>query len=147
MKNKFVANIVMSEKFGSDAECDSFFNVIVLDESRLAKFDLGIFLTSDIKNVKNEMFLLNLVYENSEKELFHPLGTNVRFFSEAKKSTELIVFKDNEIDFKWDGMYTLEFRVCNEVRDINEMEIEELIAFIDESKMINSFSFVVETKK
>ena len=137
----------MSEKVSANAECDNLFNVIVLDENRWAKFDLGIFLTSNITSAKDEMFLLNLIYEDGENEMFHPLGTNIRNFSEAKKSTELIVFKDNEIDFKWDGMYTLEFRLCNRIRDINEMNIEELIAFIDESEMINSFSFVVETKK
>lgn len=149
MKNNFVANILLCEKFKSSTECEKIFNFLTLEDKHSTNFDIGIFLTSDIEEIKKEMFLVNLVYEGNEKNSggqFHPLGTYEKECEKEGKASELIVFKDNEVEFKWSGLYTLEFRLCKESKDIDELEIEQMIEWIDKSRLINSLSFYVELK-
>ena len=130
MKNKFIANILLCEEFTKESKCNNFFNYITLEDKKKVSFDIGIFFASDIKEVKTEMFLVNLVYEGDRDNTggqFHPLGTYTKSFEKTGKDTEMIVFRNNEIEFEWNGLYSLEVRLCKEIKDIESMELEQLI--------------------
>lgn len=77
MENKFSANILLCQEITEDNEFKGVFNQLVLEDGRIT-FDVAIFLTEEINEPKQELFLLDIVYQDGNK--YHPLGTtNTKF--------------------------------------------------------------------
>lgn len=149
MKNMFEANIILCEQMEKGTP-KGIFNNIEIKKGDGASFDVGIFFTADIITCGKEMFLVNIVYQDemTDKAPTNILGSIEKTYKEAGLSRELIVLKDNAVDFPWEGIYALELRHCKECVDINaERSIEETIKVITDSTIVNTFTFSVEFKK
>lgn len=57
---------------------------------------------------------------------------------------EVLPYKSVDVLFEWSGLYTLEFRRCKENLDINTLDNEALIDFINEGELVQNFTFRVE---
>lgn len=147
MANKFVANIILCKKITEENEIESLFNNLEVHDENSVKFDVAIFLTADIKEPKEEMFLLNLIFKDKNGNVkYNPLGTFVRNYDLVERTNGISLFRNNKINFVWSGLYDLELRRCEEHKDINTLKEEELIEFTENSVLINSFTFNVELK-
>lgn len=148
MKNKFIANIILCKSITKDKEFNEVFNSIVIEEEPDdVNFDVGIFLTSDIKETTSKILLVNILHEKGEGnvEIF-PIATLKRTFDEHKKDIDLLVLKARKIQFKNDGLYEVEVRICEDTEeDLNE--IETIKKLYDNSELINSFAFSAYIKK
>ena len=120
------------------------FNNLVLEDDERTSFDIAVFLTKNIVELKDEMFLLDLAYEHEEGTSYHPIGTMKKNFNKLGRSIELTVLKSVEVEFAWEGLYRLEFRKCKEHKEINGLSDKELISFIKDSDLIQHFTFSVE---
>ena len=144
MGNKFSANILLCEEITDDKRFEGIFNNLILEEDEIVIFNIAIFLTKNIVEVKDEMFLLDLAYERENGTNYHPIGTTTRMCNELGKSIEIAAFKSVEVEFAWEGLYRLEFRKCKNHVDINTLNDEELLKFIKNSDLVQSFTFSVE---
>lgn len=146
MGNKFAANILMCKNITEEKEFKDVFNNITLTDEHAIEFDMGIFFTSDVQEVKEELFLVNISHETEEAINYHLIGTIIKKFDKIGKNIDLNIFRDNKVDFKWEGLYNLELRLCKERKDINVLENDEIVDWIEKSELINSFSFSVKFK-
>lgn len=147
MGNKFTANILMCKEITEEREFKDIFNDLTLVDERTIKFDMSIFFTSDIQEVKDEIFLVNISHETDDAMNYHFVGTITKKFDKTGRSIDVNFCRDNEINLKWEGLYNLELRLCKEYKDINVLKNDEIVEWIEDSKLINSFSFNVQFKK
>lgn len=145
MENRFTANILLCKKMGEDHQFEDVFNNLELEEDNIT-FDIGVFLTREIVESKEEMFLLSIVFEKDNERHYHPIGTMTKKFNKIGKDIEFMAFKSNKVNMHWEGLYRVDFCHCNSVQDINQLASDELIRFIEESTVINSFTFNVKMK-
>lgn len=150
VENRFEANIILCEKIEEENSLKGIFNNIEIDQGDTTTFGMWIFLVADIKECKKETFLLDVIYKSNKEEDSIPinfLGSLEKTYECSGVNRELIVLKENVIEFKWEGMYTLEMRHCKKSVNINEASYEEMTEIINDSTVINSFTFSVEFEK
>lgn len=75
------------------------------------------------------------------------LGSVTKKYTKNGLSRALLVFRDNTVDFRWEGIYALELRHCDKYVNIDEKTDEEMIEIINNSDIINTFTFSVGFKK
>ena len=145
--NKYEANIVLCEEVAGNNIFNNVFNNIVIGgEDNLVSFDIAIFISTMVKEIKEEMLLLDIVAkkEDDERMAIHPIGSTVKKYESLGLKRDLCVFRDNEVDFPWEGEYILELRKTDKIVDTNTITSEEMVSIIEEAEVINTFSFYVE---
>lgn len=147
MENRFSANILLCQEIIEDRNFEGIFNNIILEDDETIEFDIAIFLTKNIEEIKDEMFLLDLAFDEESGTHYHPIGTTLKSCDNKGKSIEVSAFKSVKVDFVWEGLYRLEFRRCQKHVDINSLDNDEIVTFIKDCKLINEFTFSVQKNK
>lgn len=144
MKNNFVANLVLCKKISEEQGLVNVFNNLDLKKKTI-DFVIGIFLTKNIVELKEEMLFINLVYENEDQSIRqqHPFGTIVKKFQKIGTDIEFSSFRCTDIEMKWEGFYRVELYHCKEVKDINQLTSEEVINLVQDSEVLSSYTFSV----
>lgn len=150
MKNMFEANIILCERMEKGNRPKGLFNNIEIEENENVMFDVGIFFVANINRNTKETFLLDIIYKDGMDKNRGPinmLGSVTKKYTKNGLSRALLVFRDNTVDFRWEGIYALELRHCDKYVNIDEKTDEEMIEIINNSDIINTFTFSVGFKK
>lgn len=144
MANRFSANILLCREITEERNFEGVFNNLILEDEVVVNFDIAIFLTNEIDEIKDEVFLLNVAFDDENGTNYHVIGTNVKSYNETGKSIEVSAYKSVEVEFTWEGLYRLEFRKCRNNIDINSLSDNDLVDFIKSCDLIQDFIFSVE---
>lgn len=148
MENKYIANIVLCQKIDDMGRMVNTFNNIEVENEEAITFDMGVYVSCDIKETREELFMFTLVYEEEDGNCkYHPLGTVTKDITTLGKCVDYIQLQNYTVSLVGDGLYTLEMRLCNEHKDINSMSDGEVLDMLIKGKLITSYSFNVTTIK
>ena len=146
MANNFSANIMLCKEITDGNKFEDVFNDLTVENDEVINFDIAIFFSNDIEETCEEMFLLDMVFENDEEIKYRPIGTFKKQFNILGKNGDASALNSVEVNFPWEGIYRIELRKCNGYVDINNLSDGEIMDLIDDSSLINHFTFNVDKK-